>query len=63
MRAMRSSNPAMTAKIFEKAGTTPAGSSTMTINGTINSTGLMLLLVRRQKLAEILRFVKKQQTN
>ena len=42
---MRSSNPAMTGKIFEKAGTTPDGSSTMTINGTINRIGLMLLLV------------------
>lgn len=45
MRAMRLSNPAMTGKIFEKAGVTPAGSSVMTITGTINRIGLMLLLV------------------
>jgi len=45
MRAMRSSNPAMTGKIFEKAGTAAQGSSTMTINGTINKIGIMLLLV------------------
>jgi len=42
---MRSSNPAMTGKIFEKAGTATAGSSVMTINGTINKIGLMLLMV------------------
>ena len=42
---MRSSNPAMTGRIFEKAGTAAAGSSAMTINGTINKIGLMLLLV------------------
>ena len=42
---MRSSNPAMTGKIFEKAGTAVEGSSTMTINGTINKIGIMLLLV------------------
>ncbi|MDF1575100.1 MAG: Bax inhibitor-1/YccA family protein [Bacteroidales bacterium] len=45
MRAMRSSNPAMTGKIFEKAGIAAAGSSTMTINGTINKIGLMLLML------------------
>ncbi|MCK4989002.1 MAG: hypothetical protein KAS29_00895, partial [Bacteroidales bacterium] len=45
MRAMRSSNPAMTGKIFEKVGTAVEGSSTMTINGTINKIGIMLLLV------------------
>lgn len=45
MRALRSSNPAMTGKIFEKAGTASVGSDAMTINGTINKTGLMLLLV------------------
>ena len=45
MRAMRSSNPAMTGKIFEKAGTAVEGSGTMTINGTINKIGIMLLLV------------------
>jgi uncharacterized YccA/Bax inhibitor family protein len=42
---MRSSNPVMTGKVFEKTGTAPAGSSVMTINGTINRIGLMLLLV------------------
>ena len=42
---MRSSNPAMTGKIFEKAGTAVEGSGTMTINGTINKIGIMLLLV------------------
>ncbi len=45
MRAMRSSNPAMTEKIYEKAGAVSAGGSVMTINGTINKVGLMLLLV------------------
>jgi uncharacterized YccA/Bax inhibitor family protein len=45
MRAMRSSNPAMTGRIFEKAGIASAGSTAMTINGTINKIGLMLLLV------------------
>lgn len=45
MRAMRSSNPVMTGKIFEKAGALAPGSSAMTINGTINKVGLMLLLV------------------
>lgn len=42
---MRSTNPAMSEKIFEKARTVAAGSSTMTINGTLNKIGLMLLLV------------------
>jgi uncharacterized YccA/Bax inhibitor family protein len=42
---MRSSNPAMTDRIFDKAGTAVAGSGTMTINGTINKIGLMLLIV------------------
>jgi len=42
---MRSSNPAMTDRIFEKTGTAVAGSSTMTINGTINKIGIMLLLL------------------
>ena len=42
---MRSSNPAMTDRIFDKAGTAVAGSGTMTINGTINRIGLMLLLL------------------
>jgi len=42
---MRSSNPVMTGNIFEKAGAVTSGSSVMTINGTINKVGLMLLLV------------------
>jgi len=42
---MRSSNPVMTGKIYEKAGGVSAGASVMTINGTINKIGLMLLLV------------------
>lgn len=41
---MRSSNPVMTGKIYEKAGSAVSG-ETMTINGTINKIGLMLLLV------------------
>ncbi|MEN8157383.1 MAG: Bax inhibitor-1/YccA family protein [Bacteroidota bacterium] len=45
MRAMRSSNPVMTGRIYEKAGSVAAGSSVMTINGTINKIGLMLLIV------------------
>ena len=44
MRAMRSSNPVMTGKIYEKAGSAASG-SVMTINGTINKIGLLLLLV------------------
>jgi uncharacterized YccA/Bax inhibitor family protein len=35
----------MTGNIFEKAGAVTSGSSVMTINGTINKVGLMLLLV------------------
>jgi uncharacterized YccA/Bax inhibitor family protein len=35
----------MSGRIYEKAGTLSAGSSVMTINGTINKIGLMLLLV------------------
>jgi uncharacterized YccA/Bax inhibitor family protein len=35
----------MTGKILEKAGTLSAGSSVMTVNGTINKVGLMLLLL------------------
>ena len=42
---MRSSNPAMTGRIFEKVGQVSAGSTAMTINGTINKIGIMLLLV------------------
>ena len=42
---MRSSNPVMTERIYEKAGGVSAGASVMTINGTINKIGIMLLLV------------------
>jgi uncharacterized YccA/Bax inhibitor family protein len=42
---MRSSNPAMTGKIYDKAGIAATGSSVMTIHGTINKIGIMLLLV------------------
>ena len=45
MRAMRSSNPVMTGKIFEKFDLAASDHSVMTINGTINKIGLMLLLV------------------
>ena len=42
---MRSSNPAMSARIFDRVGMASTGSNTMTINGTINKIGIMLLLV------------------
>ena len=42
---MRSSNPVMTGGIYNKAGTAVAGSGVMTINGTLNKVGIMLLLV------------------
>jgi uncharacterized YccA/Bax inhibitor family protein len=45
MRAMRSSNPVMTGKVYEKAGHADAQSGAMTINGTITKIGIMLLLV------------------
>jgi uncharacterized YccA/Bax inhibitor family protein len=35
----------MTGRIFERTGTATAGSNAMTINGTINKIGIMLLLV------------------
>jgi len=44
MRAMKSSNPVMTGKIYEKVGGA-VSDSTMTINGTINKIGLMVTLV------------------
>lgn len=44
MRAMRSSNPVLTGRIYEKAGHAISDSA-MTINGTINKIGLMLLLL------------------
>ncbi|RPI42630.1 MAG: hypothetical protein EHM46_04960, partial [Bacteroidetes bacterium] len=44
MRAMRTSNPVMTGGIFEKVAHAGEVSQVMTINGTINKVGLMLLL-------------------
>jgi uncharacterized YccA/Bax inhibitor family protein len=44
MRAMKSSNPVMTGKIYDKVGGA-VSDSVMTINGTINKIGLMLLLL------------------
>lgn len=45
MRAIRSSNPVMTQKILENAGGIATTGNTMTIRGTINKIGLLLLLV------------------
>jgi len=42
---MRSSNPVMSGSIYNKVGSAAAGSGAMTINGTINKIGIMLLLV------------------
>ena len=42
---MRSSNPAMTGRIFEQVSRDTTATGVMTINGTINKVGLMLLLV------------------
>jgi len=42
---MRSSNPVMAGRIFEKVGRVTAGGNVMTINGTINKIGILLLLV------------------
>jgi uncharacterized YccA/Bax inhibitor family protein len=42
---MRSSNPVMAGRIYEKEGVAAAGSGVMTINGTLNKTGIMLLLL------------------
>jgi uncharacterized YccA/Bax inhibitor family protein len=44
MRAMKSSNPVLTGKIYDKVGGA-VSDSVMTINGTINKIGLMLLLL------------------
>jgi uncharacterized YccA/Bax inhibitor family protein len=44
MRMMRSSNPAMSARIYERA-TTTGQTGAMTINGTINKIGILILLV------------------
>lgn len=41
---MKSSNPVMSGKIYEKVGTA-VSDSTMTISGTLNKIGLMLLLI------------------
>lgn len=45
MRAMRSSNPAMSERIFAKHIANTTDSGTMTINGTITKIGIMMLLV------------------
>lgn len=45
MRAMRSSNPTMSAKIFDKYTVSGSDSGTMTVNGTITKTGIMTILV------------------
>ncbi len=45
MRAMKSSNPAMSERIFAKQTANVTDSGTMTINGTITKIGIMLLLV------------------
>lgn len=45
MKAMRSSNPAMSAKAYERSGSLSAGDQTMSVNGTINKVGILLLLV------------------
>jgi uncharacterized YccA/Bax inhibitor family protein len=44
MRAIRTTNPVMTAGLFEKAARTGEVDEVMTINGTITKVGLMLLL-------------------
>jgi uncharacterized YccA/Bax inhibitor family protein len=45
MRATRSSNPALSGRILEQVSRGTADTGVMTINGTINKVGLMLLLV------------------
>ena len=45
MRAMRSSNPTLSARIFDKHTATASDSGTMTVNGTITKTGIMTILV------------------
>lgn len=45
MRIMRSSNPTMTGAIFDRATAVPGQTGAMTINGTINKVGIMVLLV------------------
>jgi uncharacterized YccA/Bax inhibitor family protein len=45
MRTMRSSNPVMAGRIFERVGSVAAGGNVMTINGTLNKIGVMLLLL------------------
>ena len=45
MRTMRSSNPVMAGKVFERVGSVATGGNVMTINGTLNKIGVMLLLL------------------
>ncbi len=45
MRIMRSSNPAMTGSIYNRVADSSAQSGVMTINGTINKIGILILLV------------------
>jgi len=45
MRATRSSNPVLSGRIFEKEGGLTTGTGVMTINGTINKVGVLLLLL------------------
>jgi uncharacterized YccA/Bax inhibitor family protein len=45
MRIMRSSNPAMAGNVYQKASDFSGQSGAMTINGTINKIGILLLLV------------------
>ncbi|SRR6056297_628940 len=45
MRAMRSTNPVMTGKIFEKQAVAGTGTGAMTINGTITRIAIMLALL------------------
>lgn len=42
---MRTANPALNANTFTRFGTHAVGSSTMTIQGTVNKTGFMLILL------------------
>lgn len=44
MRLTRSSNPAMSNRIYERTAAAGSGELTMTINGTINKIGVLLLL-------------------
>ncbi len=44
MALMRTANPALNDKTFTAAGYAPAGTDAMTIQGTVNKTGILLLL-------------------